>query len=213
MFLSLFGILATTIAVSLQKWYLIVANIVCVLLLWLYSTSFKRQLLIGNIVISVLTAWTILILFFAKVPFNLAFGISESTTAKFFRVSFLYAGFAFVISLIREALKDVEDMEGDRRYGCKTLPIIAGVTSTKIYTSVWMVVLIAALTILQLYILQFQWWLAVGYSVLFIILPLLYLFLNQYRARTTQDFSALSSLTKWIMFTGILSMLFFRLYF
>jgi 4-hydroxybenzoate polyprenyltransferase len=93
-------------------------------------------------------------------------------TAKFFRVTFLYAGFAFLISIIREAIKDVEDMEGDRRYGCKTLPIVAGVVATKVYTSVWIVVLIAALIILQLYILQFQWWLAIMYSMLFIIFPL-----------------------------------------
>jgi len=213
MFLSMAGILATAIAVSFQKWYLILANIVCVILLWFYSTSFKKQYLLGNIVISVLTAWTILILFFAKIPFGEAFGITEPTTAKFFRVTFLYAGFAFLISIIREAIKDVEDMDGDRRYGCRTLPIVSGVVATKIYTSVWIVVLIAALVTLQLYILQFQWWIAVFYTVLFVILPLLYLFFKHLKAKTAAEFAALSRITKWIMFTGILSMIFFKFYF
>ena len=210
---SVAGLVATAIAVSLNKWYLIIANLVCIILLWLYSTSFKRQAIIGNIVISILTAWTILILFFAKVPFSAAFGASDASTIKFFRVSFLYAGFAFIISLIREAIKDVEDMEGDRKYGCKTLPIIAGVTATKIYTTVWIVILIASVSVLQLYILQFAWWWAVLYSVAFVILPLLYLFSRHYKARSTADFGQLSSMTKWIMFTGILSMIFFRIYF
>lgn len=209
---SLLGIFATAIAVSFQKWYLIFANIICVLLLWLYSTSFKRQVLIGNIVIALLTAWTVLILFFAKVPFIAAFGASDELTVKFFRIAFLYAGFAFILSLIREAIKDVEDMEGDRKYGCKTLPIVAGLTATKIYTTVWMVVLIAALVILQLYVLQFGWWWAIIYSIVFVILPLIYLFLKNYKAVSTKNFSYLSSLAKWIMLAGILSMLFLRIY-
>jgi 4-hydroxybenzoate polyprenyltransferase len=213
MMLSILGLLATAVAVSFQKWYLILANLICVILLWLYSTSLKKQLLVGNIVISILTAWTILILFFARIPFDAAFGITEEVTAKFFRVTFLYAGFAFLISIIREAIKDVEDMEGDRRYGCKTLPIVAGVVATKVYTSVWIVVLIAALIILQLYILQFQWWLAIIYSLLFVILPLFHFFYKHYKAKTKADFAALSSYTKWIMLTGILSMVFFILYF
>lgn len=211
--LSAAGILATAIAVSFQKWYLIIANIVCVMLLWLYSTSFKRQLLIGNFVIAILTSWTVLILFFSKVSFQAAFGNTDLDTAKYFRVAFLYGGFAFIITLIREAIKDVEDIEGDRRYGCKTLPIIAGITTTKVYTAVWILVLIAALVVLQLYILQFQWWWAIVYTSLFVILPLLYLFVVHYKARTSSDFARLSSITKWITLTGILSMIFFRIYF
>jgi 4-hydroxybenzoate polyprenyltransferase len=210
---SIAGILATAIAVSFQKWYLIIANIICVILLWLYSTSFKRQFLIGNIVISLLTAWTVLILFFAKVPFVSAFGNQDPLTIKFFRVSFLYAGFAFVISLIREAIKDVEDMDGDIRYGCKTLPIVAGLFATKIYTTIWIVVLIGSLIVLQLYILQFGWWLAVLYSLFFVVLPLFYLFIKHKNARLPKEFAQLSRLTKTIMLTGIISMIFFRLYF
>lgn len=211
--LSVAGIIATAIAVSFGKWYLIIANIICVALLWLYSTSFKRQLLIGNFVISLLTAWTVLILFFAKVPFNGVYGNDDPDITKYFRISFLYAGFAFVISLVREALKDVEDLKGDLRYGCRTLPIVTGIRTTKVYVAVWLSVLIGSLILLQLYILQFKWYIAVLYSVLFVIGPSILLFKRLVKARSTQDFSRLSALTKFIMFTGILSMIFFRLYF
>lgn len=213
MILSFAGVAATLIAVGRAKWYLVLANIIVVFLLWFYSTSFKRQLLIGNVVISLLTAWTVLILFFAKVPFDAAFGVTDPLNLKFFRISFLYAGFAFIISLIREAIKDVEDMEGDRRYGCKTLPIVAGVVSTKIYTMVWIIVLLAALVILQLYILQFGWWWAVAYSIIFVLIPTGFLAWRHAKAVSTADFAYLSSLAKWIMLTGIVSMIFFRLYF
>jgi len=211
--LSLSGIGATIIAVGFGKWYLIIANMVCVALLWLYSTSFKRQLLIGNIVISLLSAWTVLILFFAQVPFSEAFNNQNSITLKFFRLAFLYGGFAFIISLVREAIKDIEDREGDAHYGCRTLPIYAGVRATKIYTTIWLVVLIAALIILQLYVLQFGWIWAVIYSIVLIICPLIYLLSQLMKAQSITNYRKLSALTKLIMLTGILSMIFFRLYF
>jgi 4-hydroxybenzoate polyprenyltransferase len=210
---SFLGIAATILAVGLGKWYLIIANIICVALLWFYSTSFKRQLLIGNIVISLLAAWTVLILFFAQVPFNEAFNSKNDLTIKFFRLAFLYGGFAFVISLIREAIKDIEDREGDAQYGCRTLPVYAGTRATKIYISIWIVVLLAALIILQLYVLQFGWLFAVVYSITLIISPLFYLLIQVMKAQTVKEFARLSGLAKLIMLAGILSMVFFRLYF
>jgi 4-hydroxybenzoate polyprenyltransferase len=38
----------------------------------------------------------------------------------------VYTSFAFIISLIREVIKDMEDMDGDRKYGCRTMPIVWG---------------------------------------------------------------------------------------
>jgi 4-hydroxybenzoate polyprenyltransferase len=210
--LSIAGVCTTVLAVGLHKWYLVVANIGCVALLWLYSTSFKRQLLVGNVVISLLTSWTVLILFFMFTEPAQAFAGHNENISKLFRTSFLYAGFAFISSLIREAVKDMEDMEGDARYGCKTLPIIAGTRATKIYITVWVVILIAALVILQVYILQFRWWLAILYSVCFVILPLVYFLYKLAKGRTSAEFAQLSNLSKLIMFTGILSMVFFRIY-
>lgn len=210
--LSIAGILCTVIAVSLHKWYLILANILCVIFLWLYSTSFKRQLLIGNIVIAILTAWTVLVIFYSFVPLQSAIGTDNLFTVKFFRAAFLYAGFAFIITLIREVIKDMEDMKGDARYGCKTLPIVTGITATKIYTMVWTIVLIGALIVLQLYILQFNWWWAVIYSLLFVIIPLCYFTFLLFKAETQPEFKRLSSFTKWIMLAGILSMIFFKIY-
>jgi 4-hydroxybenzoate polyprenyltransferase len=211
--LSIAGIAATYFAVGLHKWYLIIANTGCVMLLWLYSTSFKRQLLVGNIVISLLTAWTVLILFFLFTEPRQAFVGSDEHITKLFRTAFLYAGFAFVSSLIREAIKDMEDMEGDARYGCRTLPIVAGIRATKIYVTIWAVVLLAALAVLQVYVMQFRWWYAILYCVLFVILPLIYLLLKLSKARTSKEFGTLSSLSKLIMLSGILSMVFFRIYF
>ena len=211
--LSFAGIVLTAFAVRLHYWYLIVANVGCVALLWFYSTSFKRQLLVGNLVISLLTAWTILVFFFAFSNPSNAFNTADGLSVKFFRLAFLYAGFAFVISLVREAVKDMEDLEGDARYGCKTLPVVAGVRATKTYTGVWLVVLIATLTVLQIYVLQFGWWPSVAYAFLLVILPLLLALKKLRNATSKDDYAALSKQTKNIMLAGILSMVFFAFYF
>jgi 4-hydroxybenzoate polyprenyltransferase len=208
--LSAAGVIFTAIALPVfQKWYLILANICCVALLWFYSTSFKKSLLIGNIVISVLTAWTILIIFFSRVNLSDAF---QDTHQKFFRLAILYAGFAFISSLVREAIKDMEDIEGDARYGCRTMPILWGLNASKVYVAVWLVVLIALLILVQVYVLQFRWWLPVTYSFMLIIFPLLYIFYKLFKAFTPGDFHHLSTVTKLVMLTGILSMLFFQQY-
>jgi 4-hydroxybenzoate polyprenyltransferase len=127
-----------------------------------------------------------------------------------FRFAFLYAGFAFIISLIREVVKDIEDMPGDAKYGCHTMPIVWGVHVAKVFISTWFVVLIASLGIIQFYVLQFRWWWSALYCFVMIILPLLYTFRKLFVARTTQDFHKLSSLIKLVMLTGILSMILFR---
>lgn len=211
--LSAAGILLTMFALPvLGKWYLIVANILCVFMLWFYSTTFKRKLLIGNILISLLTAWTILIIFFSKVSVGDAFGANHPGQSKLFRFAFLYAGFAFILSLIREAIKDIEDRDGDARYGCRTMPIVWGVNTSKVYIAVWLIILTVILAVVQIYILQFQWWWAVAYCVVLIILPLLYILSGLFKATEINDYHRLSTLTKGVMLTGILSMIFFYFY-
>lgn len=211
--LSFAGIVLTALALPIfHKWYLILANVFCVGMLWFYSTTFKKKLLIGNIIISVLTAWTILLIFFSKLSATDAFGANHPAQAKFFRFAFLYAGFAFILSLIREAVKDIEDREGDERYGCRTMPIVWGVNASKVYIAVWLIILIAILIVVQVYVLQFRWWWAVIYCIPFIIFPLIYIFLKLSRANTVKDYHQLSSYTKVVMLTGILSMIFFYFY-
>ena len=190
------------------------SNIICVLLLFGYSVSLKRKLLSGNIVISLLTAWTILVIPFAE--WNALFNNTQLRQIyidvdfkKLYRIGFLYTGFSFIISLIREAIKDMEDVEGDRQYGCKTMPIVWGLRTTKVFTAVWIIVLIGVLAIVQLYTAQLGWWASVSYCILLIMLPLGIALKKLLTAQTAKTFHALSSLIKLIMLAGIVSMIFF----
>jgi len=212
--LSLLGLFFTVLALPPSLfWYLILANLLSILLLWLYSTNFKKQLLIGNVIISILTSWVVLILFFSKTPLSVDNIITaDHKEIRLFRLTMLYAGFAFIISLIREVLKDMEDRVGDARYGCKTMPIVWGLPASKVFVAVWIIVLAGTLVILQLYVLPYGWWLSIVYCLLAIVAPLLIVLSKLTSAQSQQDFHLLSRYVKGIMFTGILSMLFFYYY-
>ncbi len=211
--LSILGIiLGFYIDIFSRVRFLGIANAACVLLLFLYSISLKKKLLSGNVIISLLTAWVILVVTWCEAANLLANAAAGSYTQKITRITMLYAGFAFVISLIREVVKDMEDIAGDRKFGCYTMPIAWGINATKVFVAVWLIVLIAALVIVQIYVLQFKWWWSAAYCILFIIIPLLYIFRQLFGANTSADFHRLSSLIKLAMFTGILSMIFFRFY-
>ena len=194
-------------------WYILLGNFICVLLLFGYSVTLKRKLLFGNIVIALLTAWVILILSISEINILTLVNpdIAEAAN-KITRIGFLYASFAFISSLIREAIKDIEDMQGDERYGCRTMPIVWGVNVTKVYVAVWLVVILALLIILQVYVFRFGWWVAMAYSIAFIIAPFVLIFFQLFKAKTQKDYHRLSNWTKLVMLSGILSMTFFYFY-
>jgi 4-hydroxybenzoate polyprenyltransferase len=190
------------------------ANMISVVLLFFYSISLKKKLLIGNILISILSAWVVLVITWCESRFYINALKSDIVVDlnKITRLTFLYAGFAFIISLIREVIKDLEDMEGDRRYGCKTMPIVWGINASKVFIAVWLIVLIATLIIIQVYAIQLKWWLSIVYTMLFVIIPLFKIFKELYKAKTPQDYHQLSTWVKWVMFSGIVSMIFFKYY-
>ena len=106
----------------------------------------------------------------------------------------------------------MEDVEGDRRYGCKTMPIVWGITATKVFVAVWLVVLIATLLIVQIYALRLGWWISVLYCLVLVIAPLIWILKKLFTADTPRDFHRLSTVVKLAMFTGIISMIFFKIY-
>ena len=111
------------------------------------------------------------------------------------------------MTLIREVVKDMEDMEGDRKYECNTMPIAWGVPTTKVFTAVWIVVAAVTLVAVQLYAWQLGNWISALYFLLFVIAPLFYLLKKFRAANTTADYAKLSTIIKLIILAGILSML------
>lgn len=205
------GIIISLYVSYKTSYIVIVANVLCTLLLWFYSTNFKKKLLSGNIIISLLTAWTVLVLYFAtNSTYHFWFTFPSEMYAamnRIFKFAVLYGGFAFIISLVREVIKDIEDREGDTRYNCKTMPVVWGIPASKVFVGVWLVVLIGALSILQFYAFQHGWWVTVIYCLLLVIVPLIWILRKLYTAQNIPQYHQLSTAVKLVMLTGILSIL------
>ena len=209
---SLLGFYITTIAFPfLSFWHIHLSNLLTILLLWFYSTNFKKNFLIGNVVIAALTAWSIAVVYFSKFTFTELINppADNLSLLRFFKLMMVYSAFAFVLTLVRETLKDMEDMEGDEKFGCKTMPIVWGLKPTKVYIAVWLIVLIAILLMIQLYVIPFGWWYSIIYCLLFVVAPLVIVLIKLPKSFTSLEFRKLSNYIKITMLAGILSMAFF----
>jgi 4-hydroxybenzoate polyprenyltransferase len=179
-------------------------------LLWFYSASYKRTFLWGNIIVAFLSAFVILIVWLFEF-FHLkldaeSFGLLVQKLKGVTRIFLAYALFAFLVSLLREIIKDMEDWEGDEKYGCRTLPLVIGLKRSKMVAVALMVLNMVLLGygMLILYRLQFMW--SFWYFLLLVQLPVIYLILTLLKAREKSDYHFASTLTKMIMLTGLLSM-------
>lgn len=189
-------------------------NLITILLLWFYSASLKKKPLIGNTLIALLTSWVVFSVYFSleNVWILNSNASIPRPQAHIFKFTILYAGFAFIISLIREVVKDLEDMEGDAKYGCTTLPLVWGIKPTVIFISTWGVIAICSMIILQIYALQLRWWASIFFCFVGIIFPLLNITFKIQKVKSKEGFHEISTWLKLIMLMGILSMIFVKIY-
>ena len=176
-------------------------------ILWYYSTSYKQQFLIGNLLVSVLTALVPLMVVVYEIPLlNKAYGdIMLQNKTNFNYIFFWVAGFsffAFLSSLIREIIKDMEDLEGDNAYGRNTLPIVLGIQTSKFITVVLILIGIAGLAVAGFKLLD-KHLLSLMYFGIAIAVPYLFLIFILARADTKKDYHLASLLSKIIMLLGL----------
>lgn len=176
-------------------------------LLYLYSSYLKQVLLVGNLVISFIVALSILLVgIFELLP---AINDNNRPVQIFFVKLILdYAIFAFMINFIREIVKDIEDIDGDYKVGMQTLPKMLGRDrSTKI---VFVLSLIPLFTVVY-YVINnlFKQQLLVGYFLIFVIAPLIYITIKLFSAEHKSHYTHLSLVLKLVMLTGMLSMAFY----
>jgi 4-hydroxybenzoate polyprenyltransferase len=169
-------------------------NAGAVLLLWGYSAQLKKMLLLGNLTIAFLSATMLLV-----VAVN--FGAANKAV-------WAYALFSFIISLVREIIKDMEDVKGDARFGCRTVPIVVGIPNTKY--GLYFLLLVFYVTVIAAIIYRWHDWFFCAYMVLLVLVPALLFLTKITTADRKKDFSHLSRWCKGIMLMGMLSMLFFR---
>src|SRR5690606_19508472 len=165
-------------------------NFFAAFLLWFYSNNLKREPFVGNLTVAFLTGLSIYLIGFY-------FQKSELLVLTF-------AIFAFFLNLIREIIKDIEDRQGDRKHGCRTLPIVLGFRKTKA-----VIFLIAGIFVCVILIVIFK----INLPIVFIYFGLLgiafcWFMWKIYQADRKKHFTQLSSFAKLLMLVGTLSMAF-----
>lgn len=182
-------------------------------MLWFYSESFKKMFFVGNMVIAFFTAFAVLIPVLFEMPFLLESNYSggyDAVRLQAGRIIMItitgYCFFAFICTLIREIVKDMEDMEADAAEGASTLPIVLGLQYSKFVVLIFWTLLIAALAWLSfVFSLEYQFY-RVVYIVTFLILPGILGIYLLIKSKEAQQFKSISFILKAILFFGILSM-------
>ena len=175
-------------------------------ILWFYSTTYKRQFLIGNLIVAILTALVPLMVLLFEIPLlNKQYGLlMREMRSDFSQIVFwvsAFALFAFLLTLIREIIKDVEDFEGDSVYGRKTMPIVLGVLNSKIVIITF--ILTTLFSLLYLYFRFLTDPLTLIYFSVFLMIPLLILLYIVIVADNKRQYHQASNLAKLIMLAGI----------
>lgn len=219
------------LAYVMGNWKLALIQLMSVGALWYYSTLFKKQVLIGNFVVAILAALVPFVaglyelilqlrysdetintlLFFVEegTPFELlAFQLNRLLTSIFYwTVGFSL--FAFLSTMVREIIKDIEDYEGDKKYYSNTLAVVHGKKVAKTVAQ-----LIAAIMIITIAYLQYIQLLSKDtgsfmYFLFAVQAPLIYVIYQLQKAEQKADFKRLSNYMKIIMLAGIFYALFF----
>lgn len=179
-------------------------------ILYSYSERYKKKLVIGNLIVSLSIAfavflpWLFEMLYMSK--HELLLVVNESLMKFSLRFVLVYAVFAFLSTLMREIIKDMEDHVGDARSHCRTIPIVFGMKTAKV-----IVFLLGLLTFLIVfyagYVVREQFDMkVVCYLLMFSGLLIFYVGLSMFFKETNYRLS--SNLLKISMIIGILSMLF-----
>ena len=171
--------------------------------LYLYATSLKQMMIIGNIIVALLLSFSVVIIGI----FDLFPTIHEGNQQQMgivFSILLDYALFTFFLNFMREIVKDIEDVDGDYNQGMNTLPIAIGKSRTaKIVFGLSFIPILFMLYYINKYLLDLVF--TTVYLLLFVVGPLLYFTVKIWTAKSKKEFHTLSMLLKWILLFGILS--------
>ncbi|MBO5673904.1 MAG: geranylgeranylglycerol-phosphate geranylgeranyltransferase [Paludibacteraceae bacterium] len=194
-----------------RSWTLAMVFIVIPGLLWFYSASYKRQLLVGNIIVAFVSALVPLLVAIVNADYlRSLYGealVYTPITGQLYVWLSGFALFAFLITLVREMVKDIEDIHGDQEMECRTMPIVWGVTTTKVIATVLLVVTTALIGYIAFLVLPFpHTWqsLSTRYIVFGLATPILCAIALLWASKTPLEYHRTQLIIKFVMFMGML---------
>lgn len=158
---------------------------VYIFLIWFYSHKIKKYPIIGNLMAA----------FLAVLPF---FGILLYYK-NFYEVIFFHASFLFLLLLVREMIKDLENLKGDLANGYQTIPIVHGeATSKKIIMTLLLLTIVPVYFLINIYDVGYM---DIYFYVGFIIM--IFFGIQLQKAQTKEQFLRLHNLLKFLIVAGV----------
>ena len=212
--LSAAGVLCgLTAALLLRSMTLAIIFVLVPGLLWFYSSSYKRLFMIGNLTIALLSGLTPMVVAIANVaqlrlmPYADAFLPYTSLEHDLYAWLGGFALFAFLLTWIREIVKDMQDQQGDRELECHSMPVVWGERWTKVFVTLLIILTLAIIGYLWYAVLPFpRTWLSLStrYIVLGIVVPLLGAVWLLWSAAIPSDYKTCQQVVKLTMLLGML---------
>ncbi len=202
-----FGVSIYLARVVQQPQQLLIYPVAVVLLRW-YSLFFKKTVLLGNIVVAIFCAFVTAVILYAERGSIQSLNFAAPKTAlEVVAIFGSYILFSFLTTMLREIIKDCEDVAGDRAASYFTLPVAYGTPIAKsvaLFFGVLLLLLLCASLSLS----------AVGfykkiYVVALLILPNLYILFLIAQAKSKTNFSKISLLSKLLMVAGLMYLVVF----
>jgi 4-hydroxybenzoate polyprenyltransferase len=179
--------------------------------LYFYATSLKQMILVGNFIVALLLALSVIIIGIFDL-FPATYDGNQAIMSVMFKILLDYAIFAFIINFIREIVKDMEDVNGDYNQGMNTLPIAIGVRRTgKITFGLIAIAMLILLYYVNENLMVFNLYFATVYAIVFVLSPLLFCLIKMWSAKSKKDFHLISTVLKLVIFFGILSIVIINL--
>lgn len=175
-------------------------------LLYFYSASYKRQFLVGNIIVAILTAAVPMLVAIYEWPSLYRYYAANAIETPDLDFILYWVGgfsvFAFLTTLAREIIKDIEDFEGDLAYGRNTLPVVLGITTSKIISAVLVITIIILLYLTWYFYVNDR--ITLIYVSVAIVIPLLLVFFRLIKNNGRENIHSASNIMKIAMLTGVL---------
>jgi 4-hydroxybenzoate polyprenyltransferase len=195
-----FGFILSAV-VNIPLYFLIFAG--TAFALYMYSRFLKKIILAGNVLVSLTVAISVAIVVVFEL-FPIDPGYDDELKMLLLDIILDIAIAAFLINLVREIVKDIEDIQGDHVARYRTLPIVLGAQRTARIASVLCLI---TMTLISWYTFTFLYDDKITVGILFfgVIAPLGYVATQLWEADKKSQFSRLSLILKIIMFIGIIS--------
>lgn len=200
-------ILGSWVALRSGQLYLSLVFFMVSGMLWFYSTTYKRELLLGNVIVALLTALVpFLVLLFELPLLARKYGHDFTPMSKYLMIWILgFSLFAFLLNLTREIVKDAEDFEGDQAYGRRTVPIAWGIGAAR--WVVWGLILLTIALLVAAWLFFVNDFITLGYFLVFLIIPLIYTGFLLSGRNSRKSWQRASFSLKLIMLAGLAYMI------